>query len=179
MAVAGLALAVLPMALTGCVGFLAGPTGDAALEAWRTEAAEVDSRLGGLEVITGTWSRGDGEGTWRAWFEGDELVTVRERLRFGDYGQRVGRLYFEDGTLRYFVAKGTEIDMADEDRQQLAQVQREIVFDHAGREIASREATAGDVGPIAPNIVIGARLHGAELQREAEGLRPQRPKGDS
>ena len=168
-----LVIVLLGVPLTSCAGLLAGPTGDQALATWRAEAAEIEARLDRLQVVDGTWSRGDGEGTFRAWFEDDELIVVHERLRFGDYGRRTGRLYYQDGALRYYVAEGTGIENDGEGRRQQTQVRREIVFDPAGREIAGRQETGGAVGPIEADVVVGVRLHGAELKREAERLRLQ------
>lgn len=166
-------IAPLLVALAGCAAFLAAPTGDEALATWRTEASAIDAREGELQPVDGTWSRGDGEATWRAWFEDDELVLIRENLSFGDYGKRDAHLYFEDGVLRYYAADGTGIVHDAEGAQGMAPIRREVVFDSTGREVASRQETAGIEGPVDSSVVIGVRSHGAELKREAERLRPK------
>lgn len=162
---------LLLLALASCSWILAEPSGDEALADWRAQAAEVDTRLEGQKPVDGTWSRGDGEGTWRAWFQDGELVAVREDLRFGDYGERTARLYFDDGVLRYYTADGTGIAHGAGGAQEAARIQREIVFDSTGRDVARRQETAGVAGPVDQNVVVGVRRHAVEIQLEAQRLR--------
>jgi hypothetical protein len=52
--------------------------------------------------VEGRWTRGDTDSRYTAYFDGERLRYLDERMGMGDYGSRRHRYWFDDGALFYY-----------------------------------------------------------------------------
>ena len=65
--------------------------------------ADIEDRLDGYGAVEGRGKAGDRTFTYTAYFDGDDLLLIREHQDSGDYGHSDNDYYYDDGKLTYFV----------------------------------------------------------------------------
>lgn len=69
----------------------------------RALQADLESRLSGLDSTRGRGTAGDLDYSYIAYFEGEDLVLIREHQDSGDYGISDNEYYYADSSLVYYV----------------------------------------------------------------------------
>jgi hypothetical protein len=143
-------------------------------DAFARIAVEIESKMPSLTPVHGENQIGGTPVKWIAFFDGPELVHLRERLEVADVGWGETGYYWKDGALRIYREAGVTLRTHGEkppaggDADTLKRV---ILFDAAGAVVTAAQDVNGNAGELAENRIESVRKRAGELMAMASRAR--------
>lgn len=129
-------------------------------------ALHIELGLDDYRSVDGTWAEGDASSTFTAYFAGDTLQFIEERLNASEYGDETSVYYFADDALFYAVQDAVRVRLGTDDAERRDTVQLRVALAPNGDLLAAEGTVNGEAEPLDRELVEGVRRH-------AEALRSQ------
>ncbi len=132
-------------------------------------ALRIELGLDDYRTVEGTWAAGDAASTFTAYFAGDTLRFIEERLSASEYGSESNVYYFADDALFYAVQDAVQVqpgpDDASGDAARRDTVRLRVALTPDGGLLAAEGTVNGEPEPVDRVLIDGVRRH-AEALRE-------------
>ena len=126
-------------------------------------ALRIELGLDDYQTVDSAWEAGDASSTFTAYFDGDTLRFIEERLSAGEYGEEMSVYYFDDGTLFYAVQDAVRVRLGVADAARRDTVQLRVALAPMGDVIAAEGTVNGEPEPIDRVLIEGVRRHAEAL----------------
>ncbi len=130
-------------------------------------ALRIELRLEDYRTVEGTWAAGDATSTFTAYFAGDTLRFIEERMSLGEYGDETNVYYFADprsesgagSALFYAVQDAVYIRLGRAGGAQRDTLRLRVALAPTGEVIASEGTVNGEAEGIEDAVIEGVRSH--------------------
>lgn len=154
-------LSLLTLAAAGCGGARTGgeagggkPAGGAAVdtanapEAFAALLADVEARLGSMHEVRGVIPSGETSVQWVAYFDGPDLVHLKERMEVAEVGWGETGYWWRDGALRVYREAGVTSMLHGKPSARPDTLTRAALFAAGGEVMDAMQAVNGTPGPL-------------------------------
>ncbi|MEP0547166.1 MAG: hypothetical protein ABJF88_09545 [Rhodothermales bacterium] len=136
-------------------------------------ALRIELGLDDYRTVDGTWAGGDASSTFTAYFAGDTLRFIEERLSAGAYGSESNVYYFADGVPFYAVQDAVQVRPGLDGAARRDTVRLRVALTPEGDLLAAEGTVNGERESVDRVLADGVRQHAEALRaRAAAGARP-------